>query len=103
MKWILLFAMPLVWFACNAGKTADRSADAATETAHVATMNLKVGGMTCSGCEKAIEAGLTTLDGVVKVDATFTDSTAVVEADTAKVDVDKIKTTIAALGYTVIE
>lgn len=98
---LLLFVMAAM-FACNSGRGSDKLANV-PHAATVATVNLKVGGMTCNGCEKAIEAGLTALDGVVKAEARFTDSTAVVEVDTAKVGTDKIKTTIAALGYTVIE
>ena len=75
------------------------------QMASVETTNLrlKIGGMTCTGCEKTIEAGLSQIDGIRSVDAVFADSSAMLQVDTTKVKLEKIKSVIAALGYSVIE
>ncbi len=58
-----------------------------------------VEGMTCSGCEAAIEIRLRKIDGVGSVEASHEKSSAVVHYDPAKVTPDRIVSAIEELGY----
>jgi copper chaperone CopZ len=58
-----------------------------------------VEGMSCSGCERAIQKAVTSLPGVIKVQATAAESTVSVEYDPAKTSIGAIRDTIGKLGY----
>ena len=62
---------------------------------------LKVDGMSCGGCEDAVENALRTLDGVHRVDADHDAGTVEVATD-ADVSDDVLGTTIHDAGYEVI-
>jgi copper chaperone CopZ len=100
----LLFALSTVavMAACSAGPTSEKIKSAST-LGELTSINLKVAGMTCTGCEKTIETGLGQLEGVASVDAVFTDSTTTIKADTTKVSLARLEQTIEALGYTVLK
>lgn len=63
----------------------------------------EVSGMTCTGCEAAIKAGVKKLPGVGKVDASYKDGEAVVAYDPEKVSDQDITKAIEKLGYTVTD
>jgi copper chaperone CopZ len=58
-----------------------------------------VEGMTCSGCERAIQRVLSNLQGVVSAKADLNSSTVSVEYDSEKVNVDQIKSAVNNIGY----
>ena len=62
---------------------------------------LKVGGMSCGHCEKAVANALTDI-GVSVVKADSKAGEVYVEFDTAKVTFDKIKAEIKETGYEVL-
>ena len=59
----------------------------------------QVEGMTCSGCERAIQKVVTDLEGVESAKADLQSSTVAVEYDSAKVNIDQIKSAVNKLGY----
>ena len=58
-----------------------------------------VEGMTCSGCERAIQKSVSSLEGVEAVDADLNTSTVSVEYDPDKVNIDQIRNTVSRIGY----
>lgn len=58
-----------------------------------------VEGMTCSGCERAIQRSISGIDGVTAATADHSTSTVSVEFDPAKVNVEQIKAAVNKIGY----
>lgn len=58
-----------------------------------------VEGMTCSGCERAIQKVISNLQGVKSAKADVSSSTVSVEYDPSKVNIEQIKTAIIKIGY----
>jgi copper chaperone len=63
---------------------------------------LKVEGMSCGHCVKAIESHVGELDGVSLVKVNLDEGKVDVEYDNSKVNLDKIKETIDDQGYDVV-
>lgn len=63
---------------------------------------LKVKGMSCSHCEKAIKKAVGALNGVGEVTVDLKKKTVTVEYEVLKVSIDSIKNEIADQGYEVI-
>ena len=66
------------------------------------TLTLNVTGMTCGGCENAVQRGLARLEGVGDVTASHADAKVIVTYDPARVSPDQIKARIGAMGYAVV-
>ncbi|SEF38549.1 Cu+-exporting ATPase [Caloramator fervidus] len=64
---------------------------------------LKVSGMTCAACAKAIERSLKKLDGVLKAQVNFAAEKLYIEYDASKISLSKIKETVKKLGYEIKE
>lgn len=58
-----------------------------------------VEGMTCSGCQRAIQKAVTSLEGVEAVNADLGTATVSVEYDPAKVNIDQIRNAVNRMGY----
>ena len=58
-----------------------------------------VEGMTCSGCERAIQKVVSGLDGVSSAKADLTTSTVSVEYNPEKVNIDQIRSAVSKIGY----
>jgi copper chaperone len=65
------------------------------------TLQIRVTGMTCGGCENAVKRAVGQLEGVDEVQASHQQATVTVTADLAKVTRDAIEQRIEKLGYTV--
>lgn len=65
------------------------------------TSTFAVEGMTCGGCEAAIEIKLRNIDGVESAEASHEKGSAVVRYDPTKVTPDRIVSAIEDLGYKV--
>ena len=63
------------------------------------TSTFAVEGMTCGGCEAAIEIKLRKIDGVGSAEASHEKDSAVVRYDPTKVTPDRIVSAIEDLGY----
>ncbi len=64
-------------------------------------VTLKVNGMSCGHCVKAVEGSVGELDGVNSVKVDLSSGTVAVEYKSEQVTVDKIKETIDEEGYEV--
>lgn len=62
---------------------------------------LKISGMTCGHCEKAVKTALMNVEGVASVIVSLSQGTAEVEYDSAKAEVNKMKTAVEDQGYDV--
>ena len=102
-KIVLLFAATAILFACNTSPKAEP--ESATETPAIAAemveVVLNVGGMTCEGCEKAIQAGIESLDGIASCESSFEEGWTRVKYDASKTSVEDIEGKITETGYVV--
>jgi copper chaperone len=60
---------------------------------------LKIEGMTCPHCKKALETAIGQMDGVHSVSVDLEKSQATIEADSDEM-MDKIRATVTEAGYT---
>ena len=67
----------------------------------VSYLEVSIGGMTCTGCEQKIQAGVSKLDGIKSVKASHTDANALIEYYPVVVDTAKIREAITGSGYDV--
>lgn len=63
---------------------------------------VSIEGMTCTGCEETIEAGVTKVDGVGVIEANHVDGNAQLKFIKGKADTISVKQVIEASGYKVI-
>ncbi|MDR1536737.1 MAG: copper ion binding protein [Clostridiales bacterium] len=63
---------------------------------------LKVDGMTCPHCVKAIKTTISALPGIKKVDANLKKKSVSLVFDSTQSSLEKIKSEIAGLGYQVV-
>lgn len=65
------------------------------------TLDLKVTGMTCGGCENAVKRSLMQLSGVESVTASHIENRVVAAYDPARIAPEAMRKAIEALGYQV--
>jgi copper chaperone CopZ len=58
-----------------------------------------VEGMSCSGCERAIQRVISNIQGVTAAGADLQSSTVTVEYDPEKVGIDQIRSAVTKIGY----
>jgi copper chaperone CopZ len=93
---LLLFTVILMALSCSGGKK-----DKLPEAGPTSFIEVKIEGMTCTGCEQTIQKNVGKLEGIKSVKATFTDGRAIVEYFPSLVDTLKIREAITGSGYTV--
>ncbi len=59
-----------------------------------------VKGMTCGGCERAVERALSQVDGVISAKASMQEERVAVTYDADLTDAEKLRRAIAEAGYT---
>lgn len=107
MKFKFLFIPILVFaFACqNTPKETSQEKEPGTKEPSQEVMvnaqkiELQIEGMTCTGCENAIQKTINEFEGVYTSKADHEKGVAVVELDSTKVDILKVKDAINELGY----
>ena len=67
--------------------------------ANAQKIELNIDGMTCTGCENAIQKTINEFEGVYTSKADHVKGIALVELDSTKVDILKVKEAINELGY----
>jgi copper ion binding protein len=77
------------------------SAKQIKKAAEYVKVELQVDGMTCTGCEKTIEANVNKLDGIESIKADHEAGKAILSYDEANVDIEKVKKVMSDKGYTV--
>ena len=60
---------------------------------------LQVKGMTCGGCKKSVETGVSSLEGVEKVNVELQTGKVEVSFNDTRVDIEKIKSAVQNKGY----
>ncbi len=101
LKYLLILVI-LFAFACkNTPKENIEQEGVTNEIAmvNVQKVELNIDGMTCSGCENAIQMTIDEFDGVYSSKADHVNSIAVLEIDSTKVDVVKVMDAINEMGY----
>ena len=66
-------------------------------------LELKIGGMTCAACAKAVERVIKKLDGVEYVNVNIATEKVNIEYDSSKLKLSQIKSIIEKSGYSIIE
>jgi len=101
----LLIPVLFIAFSCqNAPKETSQESEPVEETTAEEMLNaqkieINIEGMTCTGCENAIQKTIDEFDGVYTSKADHENGIAVVELDSTKVDIKKVKEAIDELGY----
>lgn len=101
----LIIPIIILAFACqNATKEEKTQVTEAKETAEIEKVNvqkvqLNINGMTCTGCENAIQKTINEFDGVYSSKADHQAGIAVIEIDSVKTDLQKVENGINELGY----
>jgi Cu+-exporting ATPase len=101
MKTIIYLFFILALVSCQSGNKKQQEEKAAVETASVVESTINIGGMHCDMCVASIEKGVNELDGIVAVQVSLADSTAVVSFDKSKIELSKIEQAIEKRGYTI--
>jgi copper ion binding protein len=70
-----------------------------TDVADAKTVTLTVSGMTCQGCANAINTAVAETDGVITLEVSLEDSSAVVKYDPGKINEEKLILAIEDAGY----
>ena len=106
----LLIPILLLAFACqNTPKETTEQAEETTETteeiivANAQKVEINIKGMTCTGCENAIQETILAFDGVYSTKANHEKGVVILEFDSTKVDMANVKLAINDLGYEAAE
>ncbi len=97
-KLILIFSVLFV-VACQQGNTNKQQAEETAPAAEMKEAVLNIGKMHCEMCVASIEKGLKSVEGVEFVKVNLDDSTAVVQFDETKANINKFKEVIEKRGY----
>ncbi|WP_299761368.1 mercuric transport protein MerTP [uncultured Pontibacter sp.] len=73
------------------------------DKANVQTVEVKIKGMTCAGCEGHVNSEVNKLAGILKVKTSYADGNTLVQFDKTKTDVKQIEKAVLATGYEVTE
>lgn len=73
------------------------------DKANVQTVEIKIKGMTCAGCEGHVNSEVNKLAGILKVKTSYDDGNTLVQFDKTKTDVKQIEKAVLATGYKVTE
>jgi copper chaperone CopZ len=108
MNRYLFLLIPVVIFQACQGDAGSRHEDQSAgkpavviASENLGTMNFDVEGMTCEGCEKAVERSVEGLKGIAGVKASHTTGETTIRYDKTVVDEDQLRAGIEAAGYRV--
>jgi len=102
---IPLFIAAMLLRACNSNTNKESTTDSSAQvvSAEWEVVTLPVKGMHCEGCEKAIKAGVESLDGIDSVESSFEEGWTKVKFDKNRTSQSEIAGKIAEVGYEVVE
>ncbi|WP_345157908.1 mercuric transport protein MerTP [Pontibacter saemangeumensis] len=75
----------------------------APNQANVQTVEIKIKGMTCAGCEAHVNSEVSELAGILKVETSYANGNTLVQFDKSKTGVKQIEKAVNATGYKVTE
>lgn len=101
IAFILLIALFAV--GCSGNSQEQKAEEPAKSIApeNIQVVEFDVEGMTCTGCEKTIEAGVNSLDGISEVQADHKAAKTTVKFDKTRVNPEDISSMIREKGYEV--
>lgn len=102
--WIALLGLALA--ACTSSPKTDASEAETTEIsadAQWVEVVINVNGMTCEGCENAINAGIEGMDGIAEVESSHEEKWTRVKYDENVTSLEEISAQITETGYEVVE
>jgi copper chaperone CopZ len=103
MKKLIIFLSILgIFTACNSTTKKTTTAAFMPDSTKLSTLVMKVGGMSCTGCEQTICKAVGGLNGIDKVTASYIDSITTVVYDSSLVNVSEISKKIDETGYKVL-
>jgi len=106
MKKIMMMMFAVLLLAgCNSAteKKDTPAVDAEASAVELVEVVINVDGMTCEGCENAINAGVESLDGIASVESSHEEGWTKVKYDKAVTSAEDIEGKITDTGYTVKE
>jgi copper chaperone CopZ len=101
-KYVLISVFAFAFACQNAPKentTEEKEVTEEIAMVNVQKIELNIDGMTCTGCENAIQKTIDGFEGVYSSKADFEKGKAILEFDSTKVDIIKVKDAINNLGY----
>lgn len=104
MRYLFVISLFLA-FSCNNAGTKKSSAEvksAVQENVKTVAVELSIKGMTCTGCEQTIQSGISGINGVKQVKATYKNGKAFVEFMPGIADTNLMKEKVTASGYIVV-
>ena len=75
----------------------------APSQANAQTVEIKIKGMTCAGCEAHVNSEVSKLAGILKVETSYANGNTLVQYDKSRTDVKQIEKAVSATGYKVTE
>jgi|FaiFalDrversion3_1042247.scaffolds.fasta_scaffold00122_1 copper ion binding protein len=100
---ILFAAFPYysgsLWAALNRGANQHPESNSPATAQRLTKARLTVSGMTCGGCAASLESALAEIPGVTRATVSYEKGEAVVEYDAAQVTTEKLKETVANVGF----
>ena len=106
MKILWIVLATLFMLACNTQpKTGSSQAEetAVSADARWVEATINVNGMTCEGCENAVNAGINGLDGIATVESSHEEKWTRVKYDENLTSIEEITASITETGYEVVE
>ena len=101
-KLMSLLMAAILMVSCGSNQSRqETSADTPPAAAEWVEVVLNVEGMTCTGCENAIKAGVENLEGIASVESSFEEGWTKVKYDASLTSVEQIEGKITDTGYTV--
>lgn len=102
IKSLLILAILFAFSCQNTPKENTEQAEATINQnvlSNVQKVEINIEGMTCTGCENAIQNKIKEFDGIYSVIASHEQGIATIEIDSTKADILKIEEAINELGY----
>jgi len=101
MKKIIYLFFVLALISCQSGNKKQQEEKTEIKSAEVVETTINIGGMHCDMCVTSIEKGVNELEGIVSLEVSLEDSTAVVSFDKSKLEQSSIEKAIEKRGYTI--
>lgn len=95
---VSFFMVAMMAISCGGNKQ-----EKAQDQGEASLLEVRIEGMTCTGCEQTIQRRVGQLGGIKSVTATFSDGTAIIEYFPETVDTLKIRDAITESGYKAIK
>jgi copper chaperone CopZ len=105
MNYLKIFSLLTITLimSCKSDKSVDEESKSITAIEiPVEKYNVKIEGMTCTGCEQTIQNVVSGFEGIKKVEASYEKGYAIIEAEEGKLDTLAIKEKVSESGYQIL-